>query len=117
MIRRRRPVREIPFNLDCFLDVITNVVGIIIRLILVAWVGGRAYHAVREALPHPAAETTADVRAEEAVRRALPRQQQELTQTEQRLQSQRATLEQLRGSAAAAAAQLAQLKREEEQLD
>lgn len=39
MIRRRRPPREVPFSLDCFLDVITNVVGIIIRLILVAWVG------------------------------------------------------------------------------
>ena len=51
MIRRRRPVREIPFNLDCFLDVITNVVGIIVRLILITWVGGRAYHAVMEALP------------------------------------------------------------------
>jgi hypothetical protein len=44
MIRRRRPPREIAFSFDSFLDVVANVVGIILRLILVAWVGARAYH-------------------------------------------------------------------------
>jgi hypothetical protein len=44
MIRRRRTQREIPFSFDSFLDVVANVVGIILRLILVAWVGGRSYH-------------------------------------------------------------------------
>ena len=39
MFRRRRPVREIAFSFDSFLDVVANVVGIILRLILVAWVG------------------------------------------------------------------------------
>src|SRR5437762_13629492 len=43
MIRRRRSVREIAFSFDSFLDVVANVVGIIIRLILVAWVGARSY--------------------------------------------------------------------------
>jgi len=43
MIRRRRPQREIPFSFDSFLDVVANVVGIIIRLILVVWVGARSY--------------------------------------------------------------------------
>src|SRR5208337_4880710 len=43
MIRRRRPTREIPFSFDSFLDVVANVVGIILRLILVAWVGARSY--------------------------------------------------------------------------
>src|SRR5438876_1083951 len=101
MIRRRRPLREIPFNLDCFLDVITNVVGIIIRLILVTWVGAKAYHAVREALPPAApAEAPANVRAAEAVHQALPRQQQELTQTEQRLRGQLAALQGLHGDTA-----------------
>src|SRR5262245_53733337 len=55
MYRRRRQQREkIAFGFDCFLDVVTNVIGIIIRLILVAWVGGRSYSAVmqwREAPP------------------------------------------------------------------
>lgn len=44
MYRRRRPQREkISFSFDSFLDVVTNVIGIIIRLILVTWVGARAY--------------------------------------------------------------------------
>jgi len=43
MIRRRRPNREIQFSFDSFLDVVANVVGIILRLILVAWAGARMY--------------------------------------------------------------------------
>ena len=43
MMRRRRRTREIPFSFDSFLDVVANVVGIIIRLILVVWVGARSY--------------------------------------------------------------------------
>src|ERR1700722_9287491 len=56
MIRRRRTQREIPFSFDSFLDVVANVVGIILRLILVAWVGARGYHIVYEpAPPEPSA--------------------------------------------------------------
>jgi len=43
MRRRRRPDKEIHFSFDSFLDVVANVVGIIIKLILVAWVGARSY--------------------------------------------------------------------------
>ncbi|MFL5241395.1 MAG: hypothetical protein ACJ8FY_04750 [Gemmataceae bacterium] len=43
MIRRRRSRREIAFSFDSFLDLVANVVGIIIRLILVVWVGARSY--------------------------------------------------------------------------
>jgi hypothetical protein len=43
MIRRRRPTRDIPFSFDSFLDVVANVVGIIIRLILITWVGAKSY--------------------------------------------------------------------------
>jgi hypothetical protein len=50
MIRGRRRPREIPFSFDSFLDVVANVVGIIIRLILVAWVGARSYSSVQEIL-------------------------------------------------------------------
>lgn len=71
MYRRRRPQREkITFSFDSFLDLVTNVIGIIIRLILVTWVGARAYtsammlsqeekpteQAVMTALPPPRAE-------------------------------------------------------------
>src|ERR1700740_2756797 len=51
MLRRRRRTREIPFSFDSFLDVVANVVGIIIRLILVVWVGARSYSSLH-VVPH-----------------------------------------------------------------
>lgn len=62
MIRRRRRSREIPFSFDSFLDVVANVVGIIIRLILVVWVGARSYGSIREiaAPPEPPAVVAED---------------------------------------------------------
>jgi hypothetical protein len=49
MYRRRRSQREkIFFSFDSFLDVVANVIGIIIRLILVAWVGARSYTAAMQ---------------------------------------------------------------------
>jgi hypothetical protein len=48
MIRRRRRPREIPFSFDSFLDVVANVCGIIIRLILVVWMGARSYTALQQ---------------------------------------------------------------------
>jgi len=57
MIRRRRPPREIAFSFDSFLDVVANVVGIILRLILVAWVGARSYKAFVSSPPAPATPT------------------------------------------------------------
>src|SRR5712692_11675752 len=58
MIRRRRHPREIPFSFDSFLDVVANVVGIIIRLILVVWVGARSYTSLHP-LVKPAAPAAA----------------------------------------------------------
>src|SRR3712207_6828766 len=64
MIRRRRRVREIPFSFDSFLDVVANVVGIIIRLILVVWVGARSYSSLQQPAappePPPEAVTAAE---------------------------------------------------------
>jgi hypothetical protein len=68
MLRRRRPLKNeaIHFSFDSFLDLVTNVVGIIIRLILVTWVGARSYHATMQWLdveplpPAPAAKITDD---------------------------------------------------------
>ncbi len=56
MFRRRRPKTEIAFSFDSFLDVVANVVGIILRLILVAWVGARSYKAIVPDLPDAATE-------------------------------------------------------------
>jgi hypothetical protein len=93
MMRRRRPVREIPFSFDSFLDVVANVVGIIIRLILVVWVGARSYNSLvrvppTAARPAPSARQTplpADPLQQEVARR-----RQELAAIQERL------LEQLR---------------------
>src|SRR3954447_11588071 len=69
MYRRRRPLKSeaIQFSFDSFLDLVTNVVGIIIRLILVTWVGARSYHASMQFLnientpaPTPAVKVTDD---------------------------------------------------------
>jgi len=88
MIRRRRPTREIPFSFDSFLDVVANVVGIILRLILVTWVGARAYHGMQMAvapavpaieepitLPEPQERLTPEL---ERQRRALAESQAKL---------------------------------------
>ena len=53
MFRRRRPNREIHFSFDSFLDVVANVVGIILRLIIVAWAAGRSYHGPPPPAPPP----------------------------------------------------------------
>jgi len=46
MYRRRYKPAEIHFSFDSFLDLVANVVGIIIRLILVAWIGARTYKGI-----------------------------------------------------------------------
>jgi multidrug efflux pump subunit AcrA (membrane-fusion protein) len=120
MYRRRRPAREqIAFGFDSFLDLVANVIGIIIRLILVAWVGGRSYHALlqwTQAAPEPEATVLPAPRREDdplaeqlaqtqreldAARARLLQQMRELglAQTKrQELQVQRASLQQTRGA-------------------
>src|SRR6266550_717208 len=60
MLRRRRPHKNeaIHFSFDSFLDLVTNVVGIIIKLILITWVGARSYHTSMQWIqPDPEAPT------------------------------------------------------------
>lgn len=52
-MRRRHRASHIQFNFDCFLDVVANVVGVVIRLILVVWVGARSYTATMNKIPPP----------------------------------------------------------------
>ena len=91
MIRRRRPVREVHFSFDSFLDVVANVVGIIIRLILVVWVGARSYSNLPQ--PVPASIETGDPAAELAevegpLRDELNQQRRELEAMRRRLAEQ-----------------------------
>src|SRR5262249_27355546 len=87
--RRHRPPQEIGFSFDSFLDVVTNVVGIIIRLILVVWVGARAY-TVLQPLPAPSAPTLPAETAElhEPLQDELARQRQDLADLQARLLQQ-----------------------------
>jgi hypothetical protein len=87
MIRRRRPNREIHFSFDSFLDVVANVVGIILRLILVVWVGARSYVALQPT-PTPAAVSVAPAPEEpldlpdptDPLAKELDRQRREMAQ-------------------------------------
>jgi hypothetical protein len=122
MYRRRRPTRErTAFGFDSFLDLVANVIGIIIRLILVAWVGGRSYQALMQwtqAAPEPeatvlpaprreddpvAAQIAQTQRELDAARVRLLEQMRELglAQNKRRdMQVQLASLEQTRGALA-----------------
>src|SRR5437868_13118043 len=91
MIRRRRPPRDIPFSFDSFLDLVTNVVGIILRLILVAWVGARAYKGPPPP-PLPAVPALEDPAPlpdpQDPLASAIERERQELASAEARLLEQ-----------------------------
>jgi hypothetical protein len=93
MIRRTRRTREIPFSFDSFLDVVANVVGIIIRLILVVWVSARSYSSIQTMLKKSVAEHPVEVSAAELhdpLEKELAQHGLELEQLQARL------LEQLR---------------------
>lgn len=92
MRRRLRRPREIPFSFDSFLDIVANVVGIIIRLILVAWVGARSYNSVKQiaARPRDPEPPAAVAERNDPLTEELARHRQELAQAQARL------LEQLR---------------------
>jgi hypothetical protein len=92
MIRRRRRPREIPFSFDSFLDVVANVVGIIIRLILVVWVGARSYSSLM-AVPRAVTATPVPSSAAEL---ADPLQDEIAQQRQKLAQAQAKLLEQLR---------------------
>src|SRR5438270_10866595 len=90
MIRRRRTQREIPFSFDSFLDVVANVVGIILRLILVAWVAGRSYHPTLTAPTAPVvqeelADATEPPLPPDPLGDDLDRRQRELAESRDRL--------------------------------
>ncbi len=104
MIRRRRPVRDIHFSFDSFLDVVANVVGIIIRLILVVWVGARSYssvqHLARQAVDH--SQAPVQLAAPPGVYRdplqeELVRHQQALAEAQNRLLDQLRQLQLVEG--------------------
>ena len=109
MIRRRRKSREIEFSFDSFLDVVANVVGIILRLILVAWVGARSYTVV---VPTPT--LTQEEIAElpdphDPLAPELERQRREMADTQARLLEQLKEWQKLRQDSTLTAEELSRL--------
>jgi len=120
MIRRRRPTREIPFSFDSFLDIVANVVGIIIRLILVAWVGGRSYSALmerRDATPTEATALPAPKAEDDPLSLQISKSQQELEAARARLLAQMRDLGLVQRDREQLQTKLAGLEKEHKQLD
>jgi hypothetical protein len=128
MRRRPRRVREIPFSFDSFLDVVANVCGIIIRLILVVWVGARSYSGLRDVIHKPGRSKTDApevVRAEDdPLHQELARHREALAQAEARLLEELRHLQltqedrtQVEGRLAALSAQQHELEQVRESLD
>jgi hypothetical protein len=92
MRRRRRRSAEIPFSFDSFLDVVANVAGIIIRLILVVWVGARSYSSMQHMMSQPSQSTSLEIadgkKLEDPVQDELARHRQELADAQARLIAQ-----------------------------
>src|SRR5690349_14725713 len=112
MFRRRRPQREIAFSFDSFLDLVANVVGIILRLILVAWVGARSYKALVPPPPPPPSyveESEALPEPEDPLTPELERQRRGLGQMQAQLLEQMKQWEGVHQLNAAAAEELAGL--------
>ncbi|MBL8797602.1 MAG: hypothetical protein JNM56_27125 [Planctomycetia bacterium] len=111
MSRRRRKSLESGFSLDSFLDLVTNVVGIIIRLIVVAWVGARGYTTISPLLsPAPPAQTSPLPPVDDlAMRQQLARERAELAEAEARLLEQLRNLDLVKHEQGAVAQELAAL--------
>jgi hypothetical protein len=98
MIRRRRHVREIPFSFDSFLDIVANVVGVIIRLILVVWVGARSYNSLQHTSPSAAATTESSSESHERadpLHQELAQHRRQLAEAQERLLAQLRQLKQV----------------------
>jgi hypothetical protein len=98
MIRRRRRVREIAFSFDSFLDVVANVVGIIIRLILVVWVGARSYTGLQyQVAARPAEQKQAEMGTPtDPLQDELAQQRRELADAQAQLLEQLRQVQQAR---------------------
>jgi hypothetical protein len=112
MIRRRRRVREIPFSFDSFLDIVANVVGIIIRLILVVWVGARSYSSIRTLATTPPQDAHAKasrVDPSDPLSAQLAQHRKELAEAQERLLAQLRQMQGIQNDATQAEQQLSGL--------
>ena len=121
MRRRFRRAREIPFSFDSFLDVVANVVGIIIRLILVVWVGARSYSSVQFLLNRPRAVTSEasaeSVKIEDPLEAELALRRRELADAQARVLEQLRRLQEAREDRGRVEGQLATLMTRRQEIE
>lgn len=123
MYRRHRSNREkIAFSFDSFLDVVANVIGIIIKLILVTWVGARSYSATMALLendpaPTPSLSRPAPQISDDPLHGDIERNLTELAEARARLMAQLGQLETLEAATETSKERLAQLTRKREEID
>jgi hypothetical protein len=126
MYRRRRSHREkIFFSFDSFLDVVANVIGIIIRLILVAWVGARSYTAAMQFTDAESEPTTKAVsvvlpvpkRSDDPLASKLDLAKQELMETRNQLLDKLQNLQGTKEKTRLTSAQVAELARKNAELE
>jgi hypothetical protein len=121
MLRRRRPTREIAFSFDSFLDLVANVVGIILRLILVTWVGARAWKGPPPELP-PAPEIVETAPAplpdlHDPLEPEVQKQEQELARMQKELLEQLRKWEQAKQDVGIASRSLEELTGQRRELE
>jgi hypothetical protein len=121
MYRRRRSGREkIVFSFDSFLDVVANVIGIVVRLILVAWVGARSYTASMQQADDPPAnvrDLASPSAAADPVTSEMEKVRRELADARLRLLDQLGSLQLAEEESRASRAQLAELENERHTLE
>src|SRR5438105_11737817 len=98
MIRRRFRQRDIAFSFDSFLDIVANVVGIIIRLILIVWVGARSYSSLQTAVkpvPRAAKSIPSIDEPDDPLKAELARHARDLVRAQERLLAELRRLQQV----------------------
>jgi hypothetical protein len=118
MYRRRHRRHQIEFSFDSFLDVVANVIGIIVRLILVAWVGARSYTAAMQlaAETAPLEARPAASAADDPLSPELEKIRRELVDARRRLLEQLGKLQLADQDTKDARTQLAELEKQHEAL-
>src|SRR5438105_853277 len=119
MYRRRHRRQRIEFSFDSFLDVVANVIGIVVRLILVAWVGARSYTAAMQlaAESAPIVEASAaPAAADDPLSPELEKIRRELVDARRRLLEQLGNLQLADQETKEARAQFADLRKQHDAL-
>lgn len=118
MYRRRLRREKIEFSFDSFLDVVANVIGIVVRLILVAWVGARSYTAAMQlaAETAPLEAKASPSAADDPLSPELEKIRRELVEARRRLLEQLGKLQLAEVDTKEARTQLAELEKQHDAL-